>query len=273
MKRMSGMTNTMIDWQTMKKKWIDDVKNTLLPKLSRDSRFINSIQLINRFQSEIQVWEKTALFKPLIEIGNELASAEKLLDHLTANDTLTYEPPIIGTNKKIDFLINAASGAYEWIEVKTVAPQWVDDQAGWIRFTQIAQEAPENASFIARREWAGAAISGQAIKARWSFIQRAAEIEARAQSIPKNQSGPISLLFCSTGLAWAKDELEDFADFYRTGAFRADDWLSNATKRYMQDQSLTFDRSIAGFHFLGRKHDEVSANDFSRNISGPILGT
>jgi bifunctional non-homologous end joining protein LigD len=37
------------------------------------------------------------------------------------------------------------------------------------------------------------------------------------------QRGPVRLLLCSDG-AWDGDDLEDFADSYCTGKFRADEW-------------------------------------------------
>jgi hypothetical protein len=55
------------------------------------------------------------------------------------------------------------------------------------------------------------------------FIQRTIEVERKAALIPSNEMGRVWLLFCSDRFAWDCDELEDFADFYRTGRFRQDD--------------------------------------------------
>ena len=244
---------------------------SILPKLASDTRFARAMDLINRFHHEIETWRKTDAFSPVIEIGNELAAAECLLASLAVGDSLTYEPSMADTDKRIDFL-KISGGAHEWIEVKTVCPKWVDDEAGWLRFTRIAQAFPENAKLVVAKEWAGAAVAGQSIKARWSFIQRTAEVEERATFIPDNQWGPVWLLFCSTGADWYQDELEDFADFYRTGNSRADDWLRNATDRYMYDEGIRFSQSLSGFHYLARTHDEVSAHAFPMNVAGPRFG-
>jgi hypothetical protein len=153
-----------------------------------------------------------------------------------------------------------------------MAPTWVDDEASWERFKRIAEDSPGNARLVVDREWAGAALSGQSIKARWSFIQRTTEIEGRSKEIPAAEKGAVWLLFCSTGFAWHVDELEDFADFYRFGNARADDWLRNAMDRYMREDNIVFDRSLAGFHYLGRNHDEVFAHKFVWDVTGPRFG-
>jgi hypothetical protein len=262
----------IIDWRAMRKAWIETVKAELLPKLLADSRFKNGVKLTERFQREVDLWSMTANFRPVIHIGNELAAAECLLDSLHYDDRLLYEPPMAGTKKRIDFLKLNALGQHDWVEVKTVAPKWVDDEAGWQRFTKIAKEFPENAQLIVNREWAGAATAGQFIKTRWSFVQRTAEVEARAAFIPYARKGRVWLLFCSTGSDWCPHELEDFADFYRTGQPRADDSMSNAADRFMSDEGIVFSRSLAGFHYLGRKHEEVSAHCFRMSVAGPNFG-
>ncbi len=257
----------------MKQEWIDAVLDQLVPKLLADQRFHDDGHLVNRFHTEVKTWKATDRIRPVIEIGNELAAADCLLGLLPENDRLHYEPAIVGTPKRIDFLQVRANGERHWAEVKTVAPTWVDDEDGWQRFVRIAQSFPENAKLVVAREWAGAAIAGQFIKARWSFIARTAEVEARAALIPEAQKGPVSLMLCSTGSAWYPDQLEDFADFYRTGRHRADDWMSNATNRYMQEEGITFARSLAGFHYLARKHESVFADDLRLHVAGPPAGS
>ena len=118
---------------------------------------------------------------------------------------------------------------------------------------------PDNTHFIVDREFGGAGLAGQAIKTRWSLVTRAVETEENAAPIPENMNGPVTLLFCSDYFAWHTDDLEDFADFYRTGRFRTDDWSQNEIGRYMRDKKRrTFTRALSGFHHLRRRHDEVS---------------
>lgn len=177
-----------------------------------------------------------------------------------------------GTQKRIDFLMIKGSGHHEWVEVKTVAPEWVNDEAGWQRYMRIAEDF-KCARLIVDSEYEGAAVAGQAIKARWSFIQKTIEVETRAALIPDGMKGPVCLLFCSTGFDWNRGELGDFADFYKAGKPRKDDAMSSATERYMRDERLSFSRVLAGFHYLGRKKKEVSAHCFTMNVTGPSFGS
>ncbi len=109
-----------------------------------------------------------------------------------------------------------------------------------------------------RRDFCGAAISGQAIKARWTFIRRTIEVEQKAALIPAAEKGRVWLLFCSDAGAWYPDELEDFADFYRAGKFRDDDWSHNAIARYVKEEKLSFAQTLEGFRYLRRRQDELN---------------
>ncbi len=268
----NGGVSVPIDWNTSREDWISAVCAILIPKLNSDVRFDRSGELIARFHHEVDIWRGNDFFRPVIEFGNELAAAECILSSMPAGERLIYEPSMAGTQKRIDFLKLDELGSREWIEVKTVSPQWVDDEAGWDRFLELSKDFPENARLVVDKSWSGAAISGQALKARWTFIQKTIDVEERARYIPADMSGPIWLLLCSTGSNWHKDELEDFADLYRTGQPRTDDWTQNMTVRYMQDRGLMFNGSLAGFHYLERSHCDVLANKFFRNVVGPSIG-
>lgn len=258
-----------IDWEASKEDWIARVRGELFPRLLADQRFVDAGKLTARFDHEVAVWQKNGVIRQVIEIGNELAAAAKILTRLQDDDSLQYEPPISGTKKRLDFLRQTKKGEREWIEVKTVAPLWMDTEEQWQKYLLIAQEFPENAKLVVAKEWEGAAISGQAIKARLSLVNRTLETEARAALIPDAERGPVTLVFCSTGFAWHRDDLEDFADYYRSGKFRQDDWSRAAICRYMGEQKLSFARSLAGFHYLARKHEDVDATEFFVCVRGP----
>ena len=258
-----------IDWDLSREEWIKSVLADLVPKLQQDQRFERSGDLISRFNWEIKIWRENRKFRPVIEIGNELAAAECLLDRLAPGERLIYEPQMEGTAKKIDFLKVGADGSHSWIEVKTVSPQWKDDEAGWKRFLGFSEEFPESAKLVVDRQWSGAAVAGQAFNARMTFIQKTMEVEQTVKCIPSKFNGPVWLLFCSTGTNWYVDELEDFADFYKTSRFRADDWAQNITIRYMQDRDIAFEGLLQGFHYLERKHSDISAVKFLENVTPP----
>jgi len=90
-------------------------------------------------------------------------------------------------------------GRRGWIEVKTIAPQWQDDDDAWQRFEAIAAAFPDNARLVVDRAWGGAGVSSQEIKARWSFISRTIEVESKSALIPANEQGPVWLCFAPIG--------------------------------------------------------------------------
>ena len=56
------------------------MREELLPKLPSDTRFNDGAKLTRGFELEVDTWKKTDGFRPVIEIGNELAAAECLLN-------------------------------------------------------------------------------------------------------------------------------------------------------------------------------------------------
>jgi len=90
---------------------------------------------------------------------------------------------------------------------------------------------------------------------------------------PENacEQAPVAMLFCTSGFAWRRSDLEDLADFYHTGHFRNDDGFRNAIARYMADEGTAFSRTIAGFHYLERKQFEAW-HRFQTFVSGPAFG-
>ncbi len=257
----------MIDWQVSKEQWIAEVRDQLLPELAADRRFVDAQVLIGRFEAAVCRWLAGGQFSPVIHDGNELAGAHAILMHIGEGDLLRYEPRLAATARTIDFRVETEEGPM-WIDFKTVAPQWQDDDASWERFERIAAEFPANARLVVAREWAGAALSGQEIKSRWTFIQRTVEAEEKATLLQSNERGPVWLMLCSNG-AWHLDGLEDFADFYRTGRFREDDWSRNAVGRYLETEGIVLKRSLAGYSFLRRYHEQAKANHFVQNVRGP----
>ncbi|MGH8217254.1 MAG: hypothetical protein ACREUT_01600 [Steroidobacteraceae bacterium] len=245
-----------------------------MPRLLNEPRFPDGRKLLERFDHEVDVWREKRgdgfSFRQLINFGNEVAAAVGLLDHVTNLAVLQYEPRIPGVAKTLDFLLLDAPGNRAWVDVKTVAPQWVDDEPAWQRFLAFSRTLPENTHFGVKREFGGAGLAGQAIKARWSFATRSLEVEQKAALIPETMRGPVSLLLCSDYSAWHPDDLEDFADLYRTGRFRDDDWSRNELLRYMGEKEMSFARTLSGFHHLRRRHDEVGS-DLRFNLRGPSI--
>jgi hypothetical protein len=260
----------MIDWQASKVDWINDVRTILLPQLRADRRLVGLSALEQNFDNSVAAWQARGDFRPVINCGNELAAAAALLPRLAENAQLQYERRLLGTGKSIDFCVQAENGTVEWIDMKTIAPGWQDDADAWARLMQIAVQFPDNAQLIVDRQFGGAAIGLQAMKARWGFVQRTVEFERKLTLLSESEHGPARLLLCSEG-SWHEDDLEDFADFYFTGHFREDDWAQNAVARHMSERNLAFTGTVTGFLFLHRGHDELFARHFSADVRGPSL--
>ena len=252
--------------------WVAAVRAEVLPGLAGDARFPNAQVLIDRFQEAVGRWEAVGddQLLPLIHDGNEVAAAATILMHVAADNRLEYERRLGATRKSIDFVVETATSR-SWIDFKTVAPRWQDDAAGWARFCQIAQGFPANARLVVDQQFGGAGLAGQEIKARWTFIQRTLELEEKVDLLLPAERGDARLMICSNG-AWHHTALEDFADFYRTGRCRADDWAQNAISRFMADQGLNFRRNLDGFSFIRRKLEETIPNHFVQDVRGPRRG-
>jgi len=271
--RLAAALEAGIDWDASKESCIEEALAAWSPRLLEDARFPDAHKLLKRFDHEVEVWRSKKhqgfTFRQVVNFGNEVAAAVGLLDHVTNLETLHYEPRIPGVRKSLDFLLLDGNGNRVWVDVKTVAPQWVDDEPEWQRFLAIARDFPRNARFGVQRKFGGAGLAGQAIKTRWSFVSRTLEVEEKAALIPESLRGPVTLLFCSNRFDWHPDDLEDFADLYRTGRFREDDWSRNEVLRYMREvKGKSFARTLSGFHHLRRRHDEA-AFDLRFNMRGP----
>jgi len=129
---------------------------------------------------------------------------------------LEYEPALLKTKKSFDFRVTF--GKKSWIDVKSVGPAWLDDEARWERYEAISGNFPGNARLIVDRDLGGTAISGQEFKARWTMAARAKEVEEKIALLTAAEKAPSKLLFCSNG-PLRRDAVEDFAHFYRNGIF------------------------------------------------------
>ena len=257
-----------IDWRASKEEWIDRVRAELLPGLTSDPRFADAERVVERFEKAVAAWQISDDFRQIVHDANELCGAAEILRDLGSEDRLLYEPRLRATSKSIDFFVQRVDGKHCWIDVKTVAPGWQDDDVAWERVLQIATAVPANTNLVLDPNYAGAVLGRQMINARWSFVQRAIEVEAKITLLTEAERGPVWLLFCSNG-AWREDALEDFATFYWTGRFRADDWAKNAITLYMVERNLRFARTLTGFCYLERRQDEVRVRKFTIGVEGP----
>jgi hypothetical protein len=255
--------------------WIPKVRRTYGDTLLRDQRFLNAEILLDNFDRVANLWAKRQSnddIKALTETANELAAAASILATLEKHQTLAYERKLARTQKSIDFLVEAQARPVLWIDVKTVAPEWVRADRDWERFEAIRTRLPETMHLAVMKAYGGASIGDQVLKTRWSLYQRAAEIEAKADELSDHEQAPVTLLFCGNGLALDVDTLENFADFYRSGCFHRDDWAANMLTRYMVERKMEFKSTLAGFHYLEMKPFEVEPCEYIMYVRGPRFG-
>lgn len=262
---MGAMYNGMMD------EWVREVVPVYADKVDADPRFPDGKLLISAFDKAASLWMQRRSkddIKAVTERCNELAAAAGLLDRLLEGHTLAYEPKLANTKKTLDFRVDGPVKPLLWVDVKTVAPEWVDTDAEWERFNALREELPANMHLVVNN----GGIGVQMLKTRWSIYQRTREIENKlALMTEEERATPASALFCSSGFDWHDDTLEDFADYYIGGAFRQDDWSATMMTRYVAEKDIRFDRSLVAFHYLERKQFVTLAQEFRLGVRGPAF--
>lgn len=257
-------------WHTSFDEWVCEVRSLYGSQLRLDARFPDANRLLMEFEKRVKVWFRSrncAAARCVQEKVNELAAAAALLSNMAQDQTLHYELPLIGTNKTIDFLVKSATGLEGWIDVKTVAPQWLDTEFYWQRFERDREHAPQGVRTMLSREWGGAGIANQKRRACRTFVRNTIDIEGKAAELDISQRAPVAILFCTYGQAWKYDLLEDFADFYRTGSVRGVDGFSNAIVK----ECMSLQRNLAGFHYLERREFDAEQTRFGMFLEGPSV--
>jgi ribosomal protein L30 len=204
----------------------------------------------------------------ITEKVNELAVAKVLLDDKTITGSITYEPNFLSDSRKIDFVVDRGADNL-YIEVKTVRPRTEDTDEAWLKFVQRKKRHPTNVNVIVEKEWMGGAIYGNLFASRAHFLDYAMDFEARLATAKEIKPGPGILVFCGTGFAWHKSNLEDFADFYLSGVHRGDDPFALMEQHAIKEKKIHLMRNIDHFAYL-RRHIEVpKMEEFHFPIRGP----
>jgi hypothetical protein len=109
----------------------------------------------------------------------------------------------------------------------------------------------------------GGAIYDNLFKSRSHFLDYAQDFETPLQAAQAIKSGPGVLVFCGTGFAWHKSNLEDFADFYRTGIHRSDDLFGPMEAESIKRKKIELLRNISEFAWLRTPHRGPAAGGVS----------
>jgi ribosomal protein L30 len=208
--------------------------------------------------------------RQITEKVNELAVAKMLLDDETTTGPITYEPDFLPDGRKIDFVVDRGSDNL-YVEVKTVWPRTADTEEAWEKFIARRKHHPDNVNFIVEREWMGGAIYGNVFASRAHFLDYTRDFETRLASAKAIKPGPGVLVFCGTGFAWHKSNLEDFADFYLTGVHRGDDPFALMEQHAIKEKKIKFLRNIDHFAYLRRHTEKPQKGEFHFPVRGPRL--
>ncbi len=180
--------------------------------------------------------------RQIAEKVNELAVAKVLLDDETITGPITYEPDFLPGGRKIDFVVDRGNDNI-YVELKTVGPRTADTDEAWQKFIGRRKHHPDNVNFVVEKEWMGGAIYGNAFASRAHFLDYTGDFETRLAAAKAIKPGPGILVFCGTGFAWHRSNLEDFADFYLTGVHRGDDPFALMEQHAIKEKKIKLLRS------------------------------
>jgi large subunit ribosomal protein L30 len=208
--------------------------------------------------------------RQITERVNELAVAKVLLDDPTITGTITYEPDFLPDGRKIDFVVDRGSDNL-YVEVKTVRPRTADSDEAWRKFLDREKHHPKNVNVILQKAWMGGAIYGNLFASRAHFLEYTREFEERLAAAKAIKPGPGVLVFCGTGFAWHRSNLEDFADFYLDGVHRGDDAFALMEQHHIEQKKIQLQRNIDHFAWMRRHIEKPKMVEFHFPIRGRRL--
>ncbi len=208
--------------------------------------------------------------RQITEKVNEMAVANVLLDDQAITWPITYEPDLLPDGRKIDFIVDRGADNL-YIEVKTVRPRTADTDAAWEKFLARRRRHPQNVQVILEKDWMGGAIYGNLFASRSHFLDYTLDFETRLAVAQSINPGHGILIFCGTGFAWHKSNLEDFADFYMTGTHRGDDPFALMEQHHVKEEEIKLQRNIGHFAFLRRRIEKPETEEFHFPVRGPRL--
>lgn len=250
---------------------VTEVETFYKPVVGPGSRLEGGEKLWRQFTDAVATYRMNGrfAFPTVYERVNELAVARILLaDPTLSSCRIAYEPQIAPCDlRRIDFVAHGVDGGSLYIEVKTVRPTTEDTDKNWQKYKKRREHHPANVSYVAKKEWLGAALYGNSFSSRSKFMEYTCDFEPRLTVASTWQPGRGVLVFCGTGMEWHRSELEDFADFYHTKKHRQDDPFAA-----MEAKDLPpLQRNIAAFGFVKRPMDSITEEVWVADVRGPAL--
>ena len=103
----------------------------------------------------------------LNEVVNEISAAREFLRSAECK-ALSYEPPLEGTQKTIDFLFLTTEGQSIFLDVKTVHPQETD---GWPRYQRLQPHFSPGTHVLLDKNALGCEIAHDRFSALERFLE------------------------------------------------------------------------------------------------------
>jgi ribosomal protein L30 len=239
------------------------------------SRIVRGEVLWDRFEAAVArcLADSRKNDRELTECVNEIAVAAVIAtDKALDGRRIEYEPAFLPDGRKIDFVVDRdAENLY--VEVKTVRPKTVDDDdAAWAKFLRRKKLHPETVEYMVTSEGMGGAIYGNEFASRGHFLDYTRAFEERLAAAKAIRPGVGVIVFCGNGFAWRLSQLENFADFYRTGTHRADDPFGPMEAEAIKEKGIELKKNIDHFAFLQRPIDHARRQKFYYPVRGPQFG-
>jgi hypothetical protein len=235
-------------------------------------RFADGQRLLRRFNEAVDHALNSSPLSAFGEAHNELCVARALLRSSKPRfSSLAYEPPLNGCAKTIDFCGKSDEGLIVYVDVKTIAPVPKDR---WEQFEKAQREKwfPENVRVGLYEEWMGGETWHGWSTGRGRMLEYTLELEEKIRKgdLKGQKDTSVILALCGTGFDWHESQLEDFADFYRSGRYRSDDSFAKMEAHFMTEQKIGLDRTVTGFAYLERKKTAILPAVMHWNVRGPV---
>lgn len=202
---------------------------------------------------------------------NELTVAKVLADDKGLRGPITYEPNMLPSGRKIDFVADRLRDNV-YIEVKTVHPEIADGEKSRADYVKRRKLHPANADFIAHKDWMGGQVYGNTFASRSRFLEYTMDYEERLAEAKKVKDGPGLLVFCGNGVRWHRSSPEDFADYYHARKHRQDDPFAQREKHHIETEGLKLLHNVDNFGAIRRPMQLAGIIEFSYPIRGPAFG-
>jgi len=239
--------------------------------LTRQDQFLTCEAFLRRYRDYADRCAEPTLaidFQQMNSFANELCAARAILDNCGQDAILQYEPQLTKTPKSIDFRVDYPDAKHVYIDVKTIDPEWIDDDNVRRRQERSEKHMPANVMLIT-----DAAAHHQLTSSREKFLLYALELEEKIELLTDDERGQYRLLFCGNGTSWRRSDLEDFADFYRRNRHRDDDAFRAMEQYSMGQKGVQLKRTIDGLCFLFRYNLTSDIASIGVDVRGPIPGS